>query len=466
VSLNKVLIERQLSLAKSQLAAAEVERAALETKQVDMTTRATTATDEQFAAMMAEIDTLKAGVMANRAAMDKLTVDIAGYEKELIAAPAERSAPYNQAAESASVAEATIYPQRTKFFTRETASAVNRPEVKEFLQQFRGIFGSGDIKRESVLGVQNTELVIPDVLLGLLRDRLDEYSKLAGVVNLRRLTGTSRMIITAAPPEAVWTEQCADLNELGFKLYQVELDGFKVGGYIAICDATLQDSEISLADEILYNLGQAIGLALDKAILYGTGEKMPIGIVTRLAQTAKPSGWSAKAPEWTNLRGSNILTEDLAGLEGEAFFARLVLISAKARPNYATGSTFWVMNRATYMEILAKAVVFNAAGSILSSVTPTMPVEGGRIIILPFMQDGDIVGGYGELYILAERHGLIVARSEHVRFLQDQTVFKATQRYDGKPVFGESFIAFNIFNRTPKTEMDFAPDLANEPAGP
>ena len=38
-----------------------------------------------------------------------------------------------------------------------------------------------------------------------------------------------------------------------------------------------------LAGEIIDALGRAIGLALDKAILYGTGTRMPLGIVTRLA---------------------------------------------------------------------------------------------------------------------------------------------------------------------------------------
>ena len=55
-----------------------------------------------------------------------------------------------------------------------------------------------------------------------------------------------------------------------FSFNQIELDGYKVGGYIAICNATLEDSDLNLASEILNMIGQAIGLALDKPILYGT----------------------------------------------------------------------------------------------------------------------------------------------------------------------------------------------------
>ena len=101
--------------------------------------------------------------------------------------------------------------------------------------------------------------------------------------------------------EAVWTEACAKLNELSFGLNRVDLDGYKVGGYIDVCTAILEDTDFNLADYLLNGIAQAIGLAVDKAILYGTDVKMPLGIVTRLAQATKPSDYSAVAPEWVDL---------------------------------------------------------------------------------------------------------------------------------------------------------------------
>lgn len=54
-----------------------------------------------------------------------------------------------------------------------------------------------------------------------------------------------------------------------------------------------------------------------------------------------------------------------------------------------------------------------------------------------------------------------MAQSEHVRFIDDQTVFKATARYDGRPVFGEAFVAIGI-GAAPVMTATFAPDKANE----
>lgn len=135
------------------------------------------------------------------------------------------------------------------------------------------------------------------MLLDLIRENVFEYSKLVNRVRLRSISGEARQTIAGTVPEAVWTEMCANLNELSFAFNQVTIDGYKVGGYVALCNAILQDSYLDMAAEIVTMLGQAVGFALDKAILYGKGAagKMPLGIVTRLAQTQKPSDYPVNA---------------------------------------------------------------------------------------------------------------------------------------------------------------------------
>lgn len=91
-----------------------------------------------------------------------------------------------------------------------------------------------------------------------------------------------------------------------------------------------------------------------------------------------------------------------------------------------------------------------------------MPVIGGAIEILNFMPDYVMVSGYFDLYTLAERAGQQFASSEHVRFLQDQTVFKGTARYDGAPAIAEAFVAIGLNGTSvDATAVTFAPDEAN-----
>ena len=188
---------------------------------------------------------------------------------------------------------------RTKYgMTYEQRSAIaQREDVQAFLAQTREA-----IQQKRAL--TNVGLTVPQVVIGLLRENVIEYSKLYKHVNAVQVGGTARQVVMGTVPEAVWTEMCATLNELDLSFYGVEVDGYKVGGYFAICNAMAEDNDVDLLDALIEALGQAIGLALDKAILYGTGTKMPLGVVTRLVQTAQPADYPADARPWADLHTS------------------------------------------------------------------------------------------------------------------------------------------------------------------
>ena len=335
--------------------------------------------------------------------------------------------------------------QRDAIFARE--------DVKNFAQRMREM---GKQKR----AIEGQELLIPDVLLGVLRDATATNSKLMKHVNVRRITGTSRVIVTGAIPEAVWTEMCAAINELTIGFYGDEMDGFKEAGYIAVCNAVLEDSDLNLVTEIITDLSKALALALDKAILYGKGVKMPTGIVTRLAQTQQPSEYSAKARPWENLSATHL--KSITGKTGIELFQALALAMSVTDNDFTGGGRFWAMNESTRTKLMVEAMSISAAGAIVTGMQNTMPVIGGAIETLGFIPDGVIIGGYGEHYFLAERAGVKIERSEHVRFLEDQTVWRGTARYDGKPIIAESFVGIGIDVDAPAADdVTFPEDLAN-----
>ena len=63
--------------------------------------------------------------------------------------------------------------------------------------------------------------------------------------------------------------------------------------------------------------------------------------------------------------------------------------------------------------------------------------------------------------LLAEREGTTLEQSAEVKFIEDQTAFKATARYDGKPVRGEAFVIVRYDNTAATTSLTFASDAAN-----
>lgn len=411
-------------------------------------------TEEQRDAVNEEIEKFESEQTEHESAKADLDAEIRGLEAELEAIEQEQAEPVKE--EKIERKETKIMETR-KFFgmtNQERDMFFAREDVKNYLGEVRTC-----IKEKRAL--TNVGLTIPEVMLGLIRENIMEYSKLYKHVFVRNISGEGRMLVMGSIPEAVWTDCCANLNELSLSFFDEEVNCWKVGGYFAVCNANLEDSDIALASEILTAIGQAIGLALDKAILYGTGTRMPLGIVTRLVQTQAPADYSATARPWADLHTSNIVSIAADQVDADMFKAIALALGA-AKSEYSRGSKVWVMNETTYTTLVANAMTIDANGAIVSGVNGTMPVVGGAIEVLNFVPDNVIIAGYFDLYLLAERAGTRFATSEHVRFLQDQTVFKGTARYDGKPVIAEAFVAIGLNGTTPNASMTFAADTANQ----
>lgn len=459
----KVLLLRK-KLTDMQTALADLERTAqgFETREAELAADIEAAqTDEERSVVEAAVEAFEQERSQNTTDIEQLRTDIADMENQIREAEETirqaRSGQGEHHEERKDDHTMNNAETRTRFFgmtAQQRDAFMARDDVKEFLQRVREL----SHEKRSVTGA---ELLIPTVMLDLLRQNIGEYSKLISKVNLRSVPGKARQTVAGAIPEAVWTEMCAKLNELAVSFTAVEVDGYKVGGFIAICNAVLEDSDISLAQEIITSLGASIGYALDKAILYGTGTKMPMGIVTRLAQSVQPETYPATARAWADLHTSNIQTITTANSTGVKLFQSVLKAFGAAKGKYSRGVKFWAMNEATYNTLMAESMSINATGAVVAGMNGTMPVVGGDVVPLDFIPDNNIIAGYGDLYLLAERAGTALAQSEHALFTEDQTVFKGTARYDGLPVIAEGFVAIGINAVSPTTSMSFATDSAN-----
>ena len=301
------------------------------------------------------------------------------------------------------------------------------------------------------------------MFLDLISENMYRYSKLLNRVRVREVRGQARQTVAGTIPEAVWVAMCGALNELNFVFNQVTLDGYKVGGFVPVCNALLQDNDIALASWIIEMMSESIGLAMDAAILYGTGSGMPMGIVTRLAQTSKPAGYPANAPAWSDLHTSNIKVINGPSLSGASFWAALNDAAGATYTKYSRGEMFWAMNSKTYNTLKSKAITFTMSGDIVANIFGFLPVITGAVDVLEFIPDGDIIGGYGDLYLLAQREGFTIGADETGRTnrILDETLFFGKARADGCPIIAGAFVAMNINNSSVTTTHSFPGDTAN-----
>lgn len=469
--LKALMLRRSIDAKKAELAALEEKDAEFVTREAALETainEVEPGNQEQEAAVTAEIEKFENERTAHKDQMQALTEEVQHMEDEL--EELERSAPKPQKNDPKHGEKARgdmhmeninirALPRNQRAFDalsgERRAAILAQEDTKTFLTQLRSMKGQSR-------AVTGGELTIPVVFLDLIAQNMYRYSKLLNRVRIRNVSGEARQTIAGTVPEAVWTEMCAAINELTFAFNQITLDGYKVAGFVPVCNSLLEDNDVNLASWIVEMLSESIGLAMDKAILYGKGTGMPMGIVTRLAQQSAPANYPANAPAWEDLHTSNIKQIGGDSVTGAAFWAALVEATGNTFTRYSRGEQFWAMNSKTYAKLKSKLITFTATGDIVANIFGVLPIVNGDVDILEFMPDGDIVGGYGDLYLLAMRSGMTIESSREVQFIQDNTVYKAKQRADGQPIIPGAFVAININNVAVTTVMDFAADTAND----
>ena len=472
MALKQIMLSRKIEQKKEELRSLMEKDSAFQTREAELEQAiAEAVTEEEQKAVEEEVDAFDSEKTAHEEAKDALKNEISGLEEELAAYEVDPPAPERHDNKKKKVRTSRMkvdvnirsLPMGKRAFdalpmeTRE--SIIQREDVKDFLAKLRSMKGNSR-------AIQGGELEIPVVFLDLISENMYRYSKLLRRVRVRTVPGQARQTIAGTVPEAIWTEMCGAINELTFQFNQVTLDGFKVAGYVPVCNSLLEDtvSNLDLASWVIEMLSEAIGLAEDKAILYGKGaaSHMPLGIVTRLAQDSAPDGYPANAPTWQDLSDTNIIKINDTSLTGAEFWSQLVLAAGNTFTKYSRGEMFWAMNSKTYAQLRSKLITFTATGDIVANLYGTLPIVTGDVDILEFMPDGDIVGGYGDLYLWADRASMQIEASEHVQFIQDNTVFRGKARADGMPIIPGAFVAININNKNVTTVMKFAADTAND----
>ena len=251
---------------------------------------------------------------------------------------------------------------------------MRQDDVKEFLTKFREI--------RQTRAISGADLTIPVVFLDLIAENMYRYSKLMNRVRVRNVNGQARQTIAGIAPEAVWTEMCGAINELEFGFNQITVDGYKVAGYIPVCNSLLEDSDIALASWIVEMISESLGYAKDKAILYGKerGFQDAAGYCDPPRRPPR-LGLSGKCARVGGSAHLNVIQID-DELTGAAFWSAPDAGDWEHLTRYSRGNQFWAMNSKTYALLKSKVITFTATGDIVSNVFGTLPIINGDIDIL------------------------------------------------------------------------------------
>ena len=292
-----------------------------------------------------------------------------------------------------------------------------RSEVIEFYEKFKNL-----------RAVTGGELVIPEVVVNRIMDILGDYSTLYPIVDRIQVKGTARVLIDTDTTPATWVEQNAALpvGDVG-TIASIDFDGWKVGKVTFVDNFMLQDSVINLDFYVSSKIARAIALALDIAILSGTGAvgKQPAGILPAIPEENKVTVAEAGANMIDYVKPIGLID---TGLD-------------------SVGEITAVMRRSTYYAYLLElSINVNAAGDVVGKLPNlTRPdILGVPVVFNNAMPTDQILYGDFKQYTLVERENISVDSSEHIRFVEDQMAFRGKGRFDGKPTKEQAFALVTI----------------------
>lgn len=416
--LKQLKITKALELKRQQLQTFETKAATILKRSEDTTAAlAEAATQEDLNLLETEIENIE----KEQTDLDdeKKTVEdeIAALEEELKDVT-ERSTKANK-------------EQKRTNKEKGTGEEMNRLQVRELLKNGEYYKRSDVIefyeKFKNLRAVTGGELTIPEVVVNRIMDILGDYSTLYPIVDRIQVKGTARILIDTDTTPATWVEQNAALpvGDVG-TLASIDFDGFKVGKVTFVDNFLLQDSVINLDQYVSKKIARAIALALDIAILNGTGVagKQPTGIIPSIAV-------------------ENRVTVP----EGAALVEYLKPIGLIDTGMESVGEITAIMRRSTYYAyFLEYSVNTNDDGEVVGKLPNlTRPdLVGIPVIFNNAMAADQVLYGDFNQYTLVERENITIDSSEHVRFVEDQMAFRGKGRFDGKPTNVDAFALVTI----------------------
>ena len=299
---------------------------------------------------------------------------------------------------------------------------LQRQENLDFFNDLRKLY-----TRAAALGglsTENAQLLLPEQIIFEINQRVGEYGSLYNLVRKINLTGHARIIMNTDTVKMYWTEKCEPLKEVTLgELRQVELDNFKLGGYLFLCEAFVEDFDannyhsITMADFILNEFAKGIAQALDEAIYNGkgAGQKEPEGIATAVTKVTQVK---------------SIL--DVLGVVGK-------LDLGFYEHNASDGTITIAGNRSTLYEyIYPETWGKDANGRLVYGMGNALP-DGTRIELSNVIPDGELVIGDFSQYVLGIRKEMAFDTNDRLQWIEENTGYKIRGRYDGKVTNPEAF---------------------------
>lgn len=279
-------------------------------------------------------------------------------------------------------------------------------------------------------GFAGVEELVPATVFERVFEDLKANHELLNYIQFVNTTGVTQWVIKKGDVNAAWWGKlCSEIKELlddGFETIPTSL--FKLSAFIPVCNAMLDLGPIWLDRYVREVLTESMSIALEEAIVNGTGKDQPIGMTKDLAGAVKDGVYSDKT--------AIVLTDFSPKTLGKEVMAKLT----KSGKRKVSNALFIVNPLDYWSKVFDQTTFLTASGTYSYGVLP-IPATIVQSLAVP---EGKMVAGIASDYFMGVGSKQKIVESKEYRFLEDETVYLSKQYANGRPKDNNSFLVFDI----------------------
>ncbi|NEY20506.1 phage major capsid protein [Bacillus ginsengihumi] len=279
-------------------------------------------------------------------------------------------------------------------------------------------------------GFAGVEELVPATVINRVFDELVRDHALLNAITFVNTTGITQWITKKGDVNpAFWgklTDAIKEKMDDGFETVNTNL--FKLSAFIPVAKAMLDLGPTWLDQYVRTVLAEAMAIALEEAVVNGTGSDQPIGMLKDLDGAVVNGVYPDKA--------ATAITDLSPKTLGEKVMYPLTHDGKRTVPN-----VLLVVNPADYWaRIFPATTVLTQSGTYAYGVLP-IPATIIQSVSVPV---GKMVAGMGKDYFLGVGSTRQIEVAKELRILEDEDVYVTKQYANGRPLDNNAYQVFDI----------------------
>jgi HK97 family phage major capsid protein len=322
------------------------------------------------------------------------------------------------------VASPVIKPQTEQrtFEGMEREELLSTPEYRSaYLKRLQGKRLSEIEERALTTAAGSAGAAVPTQTLNMIIDKLRQTSVLFPRINVSYVPGNLSLVVANAKNAASWKAEGSNGTPADDTVTNVSLTGYELIKLVEISAAAQAMTISAFESYIASEIGRQMAIAVENAVLNGTGSGQPTGILTGVTWDANNSTtWAA---------GTEIDYDTL--IDGLALL-----------PTMYHNNAVFVMNRKMLFSGIRK--IKTTDGQPIFAYNPQdaarNSILGYPVIVDDYMPEDTILLGDLSYYYWNFAQAPQIETSREAAFASGKITYRGLAVADGKPALAEAFV--------------------------